>query len=289
MAGCKKQDAGIEKTKLTVGEKFKKYSEIIKVILATLISMYPIANYVYEFIYQMNCEKFYGIPGRYFSTNINRQLLYLAAIIVLIIILYLPLFLKNHHKKIGNEKMNSNLYYIVLSILVGLELTVINLQNLIKIMQVTNNKNIFFSYFNSWIDKHALLVLSIVVIMSITSLVSIVVISDIKRKWIKKIVTWISIISLISSGMLIFYGVVLNLRTTIEDKTKYEIVTNLEKKYVVLTEEIDKIMVVEYSIEEGMYVFDTSQYLFLNRSDCKFSYINTEVTPIIYNSETKNN
>lgn len=284
-----KQNTNSEEPKLTAGEIFKKYSEIIKIIAGILIVLYPIANYVYEFMYQINCERFYGIPGKYFSANINSRLLYLALIILLIILFFLPSFLRNYEKRQEKDTMSSRLYYIFLSIVLGLEMGLINLQNLIQIMQVTNDQNVVFRYINNWIDRHAYLVLITVVIMGALSLLGIVLVPEIKRKWIKKVVTYISVISFAASGILIFYGTVFKLGTSIEDKTKYEVVTNQDKKYVVLTEEDDKILVVEYAVVDGKYIFDTNQYAFLDRYECKFSYINTGIKPNIDNENIKNN
>lgn len=283
------QNGGPKSSKMTIGEMFKKYSEIIKIIAGILIVLYPIANYVYEFMYQINCERFYGIPGKYFSANINSRLLYLALIILLIILFFLPSFLKNYEKKQGKDTMSSRLYYIFLSIVLGLEMGLINLQNLIQIMQVTNEKNVVFRYINNWIDRHAYLVLITVVIMGALSLLGIVLVPEIKRKWIKKVVTYISVISFFTSGILIFYGTFFKLGTSIEDKTKYEVITNQDKKYVVLTEKDDKILVVTYTVVDGKYIFDTNQYAFLDRYECKFSYVNTGIKPNIENDNIKNN
>lgn len=284
-----KQNTNSEQPKLTAGEIFKKYSEIIKIIAGILIVLYPIASYVYEFMYQINCERFYGIPGKYFSANINSRLLYLALIILLIILFFLPSFLRNYEKRQGKDTMSSRLYYIFLSIVLGLEMGLINLQNLIQIMQVTNDQNVVFRYINNWIDRHAYLVLITVVIMGALSSLGIVLVPEIKRKWIKKVVTYISVISFATSGILIFYGTVFKLGTSIDDKTKYEVVTNQDKKYVVLTEEDDNILVVEYAVVDGKYIFDTNQYAFLDRYECEFSYVNTGIKPNIDNENIKNN
>ena len=75
--------------------------------------------------------------------------------------------------------------------------------------------------------------------------------------------------------------------TTIEDKTKYEIVTNMERQYIVLSEENEKVLVVEYRVKDDKYVFSTEKYLFLNKYDCEFSYIDTGVSPKIENANNK--
>lgn len=283
------QNENTKETKISVGEFFKKYSEIIKIVAGILVALYPIANYIYEFIYQVKCEEFYGIPGIYFSTSINSRLLYLGLIVLLIILFLLPSFLRNYEKSQGKTTATSFLYYIFLSVVLGLEMGLINLQNLIEIMQVTDKQNIIFTYCNNWINNHAYLVAFIIIIMGSFSLLGIVLVTEIKNKWIKRIISLISIISLVISGMLILYGTIFKLGTSIEDKTKYEIVTNQNEKYVVLLEEEDKVLVVKYSNEKGEYIFDTNQYLFLNKYDCEFSYVDTLIKPVVNNDKFKNN
>lgn len=283
------QNENIKETKISIGELFIKYSEIIKIVAGIVIALYPIANYIYEFLYQVNCENFYGIPGKYFSASINSHLLYLGLIVLLIIIFLLPTFLRNYEKSQGRTTTTSFLYHIFLSVILGVEMGLINLQNLIEIMQVTDRQNIIFTYCNNWINNHAYLVAFIIIIMGSFSLLGIVLVTEIKNKLINIIIYTISTISLLISGMLFFYGTIFKLGTSIEDKTRYEIVTNQNEKYMVISEEEDKVLVIKYSIEQGGYIFNTNQYLFLNKDDCVFSYVDTLKKPVIINDKFKNN
>lgn len=98
---------------------FKKYSESIKIFSAILIAIYPITNYIYEYIFQVKCENFYGIPGKYFSANINSRLLYLCFILLSLLTFLSPSVLRNYGKKQGKVTTLSFLYYILLSLLLG--------------------------------------------------------------------------------------------------------------------------------------------------------------------------
>ena len=111
-----------------------------------------------------------------------------------------------------------------------------------------------------------------------------VIVTLMKRKLIKIIFTVILCISFFVNFILFLCGINIKIGTTIEDKTKYEIVTNMEIQYVVLSEENEKVLVVEYYVKDGKYVFNTKKYLFLNKYDCEFSYINTGVSPKIENA-----
>ncbi|WP_312070294.1 hypothetical protein [Anaerotignum propionicum] len=108
-----------------------------------------------------------------------------------------------------------------------------------------------------------------------------IIIAEIKNKLVKETIAWIGIITYVISFSIILYGTVFKLSTSIEDKIRYEIITNKENKYVVLSEENDKILVVEYFIEDGKYIFDANQYFFLYKYDCKFSYVDIKTKPIM--------
>lgn len=260
---------------------FKKYSESIKIFSAILIAIYPITNYIYEYIFQVKCENFYGIPGKYFSANINSRLLYLCFILLSLLTFLSPSVLRNYGKKQGKVTTLSFLYYILLSLLLGFLMGLINLQNLIEIMRVTNEQNIFFSYCNNWINRHAYFVIFTIIIICSFSIFGFIIIAEIKNKLVKETIAWIGIITYVISFSIILYGTVFKLSTSIEDKIRYEIITNKENKYVVLSEENDKILVVEYFIEDGKYIFDANQYFFLYKYDCKFSYVDIKTKPIM--------
>ncbi|GEM_PF-740707 len=273
-------------SKMTLGDMFKKYSEKIKIIAGVLTVLYPIINYVYELVFQAKCEEFYRIPGKYFSANINRRILYLGLIILLIALFLFPSLLRNYEKKHGKATTSSLVYSIVLSIILGLEMGIVNLYNLIEIMKATNTKNKFFAYFNNWLDSHAKIVLFVILIMGSISLLGIVLVNEIKILWLKKITTVIFAVSFTISGLLIVYGTFFKLGTSIEDKTKYEFITEQGKDYVVLAEYDDYVLAVEYILDKGKYTFDTHQYLFFEKFECVYSYIDTKSTPDI---KTKSN
>lgn len=78
------------------------------------------------------------------------------------------------------------------------------------------------------------------------------------------------------------YGTIFKLGISVEDKTKYEVVTIDEEDYVVLSEHDDKILVVLYEVKEnGEYIFDTSKYWFYEKYQGIHRYINLKYCPEI--------
>jgi len=54
----------------------------ISVLLTVFAAVYASSNLVFNYIYQNKCEKFYGIPGKYFSSNIDNRLIYLITVVI---------------------------------------------------------------------------------------------------------------------------------------------------------------------------------------------------------------
>ena len=65
---------------------------LIVTIVGLFSTLCAFTNFVYDVMYKINCGNFYGIPEKYFSTSINKNILYRLFVIVLLIIwLILPI------------------------------------------------------------------------------------------------------------------------------------------------------------------------------------------------------
>ncbi len=76
--------------------------ELITIMIGLCATLYPIVNTVYKIMYQNECEKFYGIPGKYFDSDIDNRLLYLLCIIILLFMGIMPTLLKKYYEKKTN-------------------------------------------------------------------------------------------------------------------------------------------------------------------------------------------
>ena len=88
-------------------------------------------------MYQNECEKFYGIPGKYFDSDIDNRLLYLLCIIILLFMGIMPTLLKKYYEKKDKLTKGNLVEAIFLSVIIGIELGCINVYNLIEIMKQT--------------------------------------------------------------------------------------------------------------------------------------------------------
>lgn len=280
------------RTKKSMGKKEKKsivdyivsHKEFIAIILGLCASIYPIINTVYKIMYQSECEKFYGIPGKYFNSNIDNRLLYLCCIIILLLISIVPAFMKKYYEKRENLSKGYLVEAVFLSIIVGMEIGLFNVYNLIEIMKQTHKTNDFFRLINNWLDNNACFTITIVVVLGSISVLGITLmdkLKSIKWNWIKNVVCVILSVSLVASVLVMLYGTMFKLSISIEDKTKYEFVT-YDEEYVILSLYDEKILIVPFEIDEkGQYIFKTSQYLFDEQYEGIYQYRDIKYSPRI--------
>ena len=281
--------------KKSMGEKGKKSivdfivsnKEFITIILGVSASLYAVANTVYKIKYQSECEKFYGIPGKYFDSNIDNRLLYLCCIIILLLISIAPAFMKKYYEKRENLTKGYLMEAVFLSIVIGMEIGLFNVYNLIEIMKQTYKTNHVFGLINEWLDNHAYFTITIVVALGSVSVLGISLIDkvrNIKWNWIKNAVCFILSVSLVASILVMLYGTMFKLSISIEDKTKYEFVTYDDYEYVILSS-YDKInLIVPFDIDEnGQCILKTSQYLFSKQYEGIYQYRDIKYRPRIEN------
>ena len=279
------QETKVKESKL-IFDMVLKHKELIKVVIGGLAVAYSIINYVHNYTYQKQCEDFFGIPSRYFSDSISIKLLYFFVMMCIIASIFAPSALLGWYKKQGKEDTYSNVLSISVSVLLSLMLVVINAQNLIIIIQF-HNKNKIFKLIVGLMNQNIAMVLVIIVIIIVIAPFAMILWIKVRQKIIKNICLVMFWVSFIANIIVLICATQIKIGTTIEDKTKYEIVVNMERQYVVLSEENEKVLVVEYCVKDGKYVFNTKKYLFLNKYDCEFSYIDTGVSPKIENADNK--
>lgn len=268
-----------EKSKNFFKGKIGNYLKQFLIVASSFGVIYQIVDYLYEYLFQIRCEKFYGIPRGYFSTDINPSLLYLGVILLFGSLFFAPLFLRRYEE----NKIALIIESVFLSIVLGVGLGVVNLFNLLEIMKATNNKNEFWFNWNNWLAQNDGVIVKLIFLSSILASLIIFLSPYIKFKRIKNILLFTTAICFTIcftiSFLLLLYGTACKLRINIEEETQYETVTCDGEQYVVITEKNDKLLVTKYEedvIDNGIKVtvLHTSQYLFLDKSNCNFSYKN---------------
>jgi len=261
-------------------KKTKIYAKIIATIFGLLIPTYPVINYVYMLNYQIKCENFYGIPGIYFSKSANESFIYILLSILFLMLYFSPLFLEGYLNKTGGSIKYQEFYFIFLSLALGCFLGVINSMYIINLTYMFNSKYGIGSGTIEYINKNSNFILP-VIIMGAISLLWSTLAPNIAKKGVKRFVILISLFSLLMSITIFTGGTFIELTKSIENKTKYEIITNKERDYIVISEKDGKILVSEYSFTDGKYKIFTNQYFFFDRKECRFNYLDMGEKPVI--------
>lgn len=276
-----------QKEEKTLVEKILEKKQIIAGIVGCLPVAYSIIQFLYNLLYQIECEEFYGIPRKYFHSGVENRLVYLGCVILIIIFCVVPSIIKKRNEKATTSVRAMKAYAIFLAIILGIEIGLINVYNLIVIMRQAYKTNTFFRNINQFLNENANITVVVVVFLGSIALLGITLIDEvtlIKWKIVKWIVNVIFSISFVASCLLMIYGTVFKLNTTIEDKTKYEFVTIMDQSYVVLSECEGKILIVPYKIgENGRCSFETTTYSFFDEYEGTYEYIDLGDSPIIEN------
>ena len=259
--------------------------EIITIMIGLCATLYPIVNTVYKIMYQNECEKFYGIPGKYFDSDIDNRLLYLLCIIILLFMGIMPILLKKYYEKKDKLTKGNLAEAIFLSVVIGIELGCINVYNLIEIMKQTYRTCEAFRKVNDWLDNHAYFTVTVVIVLGSISVLGLTLmehLKNIKCNIVKNVVCIILSVSLIASLVVMVYGTIFKLSISIRDKSKYEFVMYNEEEYVVLSTYEEKILIIPYEIDEKeQYIFKTSQYSFINQDKGLYKYKDIKYSPIV--------
>lgn len=260
------------------------HKEPITLFWGVCVSLYPIINFIGKTMYQIECEKFYGLPGRYFDLNVNNKILYCIFIIILLLISCFPAIIKSLDEKSKKPKKGYLINAGFLSIMMGMAIGLINVYNLVEIIKNTYKVNKFFRIISVWVANNIFLIYIVVIAFGVVSVLGITLMDklrDIKCKWMDKVVTFIFLISFITSILIMLYGTIFKVCVSIEDKTKYEFVT-YDVEYVVLSSDNEKNLIVPFEIDEnGQYIFKTSQYMFKETYDGKYQYRDIGIAPMI--------
>ena len=122
---------------------------LIVTIVGLFSTLCAFTNFVYDVMYKINCGNFYGIPEKYFSTSINKNILYRLFVIVLLIIWLILPILKIFFRK-QKDDINLNEQQLAsLSVMIGIIMAVAVAHNL-KVIS-TYDDNIILSKIGSFL------------------------------------------------------------------------------------------------------------------------------------------
>lgn len=166
-------------------------------------------------------------------------------------------------KSLGQKKV-SNAYVYFLSIVLGVPVGVLNVDNWLAIMKHVYKKNSWFGNIVSFLSQNTYIMIFIIILGSMAVLGLTYNFQIIKSHFLKEFFIKMFAIAFALSFTLAIGGVVCRLSINLEDQTKYELVVIDKQSYAVLAEDDEKILAVPYiETKDEEFVFDTRKYYFL--------------------------
>lgn len=261
------------------------YQKVFLGLSSVLVAWYPIVNIVYNELYQIKSEEFYGIPGKYFHDSVNKSLMYLGCIVIYILICAIPVIIKKSDEKNLEQKKASNVYVYFLSVITGLGLGMLNVYNWLSLLKQVHKKGNWFGRIVNFLSQNTriMIVMIIIILLGALALFGITYnLNTIKSEFSRNLVIKVFGIAFSLSFALMICGTICKLKIKLEDKTKYELVFIEDKQYVVLAEDDGKILAVPFiKTRNGDYVFDTRYYYFIEKYQGSYQYVDMENTPQI--------
>lgn len=203
---------------------------------------------------------------------------------ILLLMGIVPVLIKRYYEKIENSTKCVVVESACLAILVGMEIGLFNVYNLIEIMQQTYKTSGVMRLINDFLIKNPYMTVIVIVILASISVLGITFLDGLKymkHKLIKNISCIILWVSLVCSLLLIIYGTFFKFYISIDDKTRYEFVT-YDIEYVILSTYDEKVLMVPFEIDEnGQYIFKTNHYIFGEPYEGIYQYKNIKYSPKI--------
>ena len=251
-------------------DKIEKITLIGGFIFTIVTGVYYSINYVYNQIYKINSQAYYGIPSKYFQGSIEDKVFYLSLLIILICIIFSSLL----YKKLIKNKTDifNNILRACVTVIMGFTFSFLNIKNLFDIMKSieSNTATIF-------VNNHVNESLIFVIIFSLIGVIGITYIDEIESKlndkWKKYFDNLIIAILVLFFIMLIQAIYVKFSYSNVENKTIYETTIYEDKNMAILSDLDDKVLIVEYEINENKEaMLKTYNYMIVDKENLVISY-----------------
>ncbi len=267
------------------------------VFASAFSAIYFVINLGSNYLYQINCERYYKIPAIYFSKKIDFDLIFIGLVMLLLFISFIPVLIQRYSVKCETDTNGKLVYMIFLEVIVGMTVGVMNISYLDSIFHNSNIPDWIKSIYSFIIFPYneytaVFITISLYVVCTVLILLK-PKFDNSKRKYVKKIyIGFLSILVILNLSIVII-GIYSKVDSPIKDKTSYEIINIQNDKYVVLSEYDDKSLCVTYEAkkEQGQERFTlyTDSYYFFSREEGIYSYIHMEEPPTIEKERKFNN
>lgn len=250
----------------------------IPVIISILSALYFSLNVVFNINYSIDCEEFYNIPKRYFSTEMLPKIFEIGALTILYTLPFIILIKKT--KSICENKV-AFAFYVFTICLSYLFINIIYLANIFSIYCITCFDNYIFLLIFILLNFLLYGYLFYYLKNDIQKTNSINNISG-KNKDKIKFTRILFYLALFCFFIILILEIVFPFISPIEKKRKYEFVKINNVKYVVLSHVDDKILIAKYlDVTNTIMIMNKYYYLKNESDDMMYSYRTLHDKPII--------
>ena len=243
--------------------------DIIVPIVGVMGVFASVFSYAFDYVYRIQCEKFYNIPNLYFSINGNDYLLRFAICTVIFILIlggYRYLSINQSKEKNKDDIINEIVFSLVSGVYLGLP-------NVIYIINWLEHYNCVYLISN--FPCLGYILASLIIVLMLMFGVLFFTRGDSKYS---KYIRGFCICFIVFQSTVYIVGTFNQFNVDVKDKRNYEIVTIKNKEYVILSNYGGDMLLVKYEHEDGEPVFITSEYFFKAKTEgvFRYEYLNKE-------------
>lgn len=257
----------------------------ISIILPIMSALYFLINIWFNIQYSIDCEIFYKIPSRYFSTEIISKLFGIGGVIILYILPFIIYIKKNKNFR---ENKVAFVFFIFSVCTSYLYINTIYLKNIISIYGITCLDSCIFLTIFVFLNFLLYGYLYLYLMNAVGKKVELNDNVSVKNKGKIKFTRILFYLDFFCLFIILILEIMFPFISPIENKRKYEFVTTNDVDYVVLSHVDDKILICEYDEDNGKYEFFTSNYKLIDESgDMNYSYTVIDDKPTITTDKVK--
>lgn len=224
----------------------------------------------------MECETFFHVPGIYFSTSINRSLFYIVLLIFIIATPFLLMWFESR----CNPSISRYIFPSLFAVLVGASIPLISLFTLSS--TITFHASAYETKLYAWMTRNSLFTFLFLTITGIIALLFFIFLPlfKIKKPARQRLVSILATILILPNLCLLIWSTMRIVNLAPENKAKYEIASNEDGSYLVLSRIDGNVLVVNYAINDAnQYFFDSDTYWLVDESKFSYAYIRMGTPP----------
>jgi len=279
-------------SKFNINDKIKSFFSTHNpyTLILSAIALFPIKSILDYFVYQnysIKAQEFYNIPKKYFLQNSNHALFTIALGLLLLLIIFSPVLLRDFLFK-ENEKQKIDIAgNIFLLFAISFFLFLISLSSFVQLLPDITEKQNSFLFLHHILSKYTVLYTILLFLSSCFTIFDIYFINQIKKMMRAVFFIFFCLIFIFSIFFSLMPFLVFFCNCVTQNpaqKQQYETyIASDNTDMVILSSVNDKILVVPYTKDNHSTIFYTKKYMLIDPININMTYTKFEI--IIINKD----